>query len=62
MKKRGWADYEQLLRPVFHFFGVEKEFLDFFENTIASALKSCMINFFLDPEKVKEPVFLELKI
>ena len=31
--------------PFFHFFGVKNFFLNFFENTIASALKSCIILF-----------------
>ena len=34
--KKVWADYEQLLRPVFSLFRGQKIF--FFENTIASAL------------------------
>ena len=50
--KRVWADYEQLLRPVFHFFSVKKFIFYFFENTIASALKSCIFNtFFTKIEK-----------
>ena len=59
--KRVWADYEQLLRSVFSLFGGQKKSKFSFENTIASALKSCKIpflqKFFLqnfDPEKVKK--------
>ena len=52
----------------FQFFRVKKNFENFFENTIASALKSCIIknikkiskNFFY-PEKVKKPVFFRAK-
>ena len=42
--KRVWADYEQLLRPVFFSFSGPKKIWIFFciENTIASALKSCI--------------------
>ena len=56
-KKRIWADYEQLLRPVFSlFFGKKKKKI---EHIIASALKSYIIPilqkiyiyFFLNPEK-----------
>ena len=32
------------LGPFFHFFGVKKNVLNIFENTIASALKSYIIN------------------
>ena len=52
----------------FHFFGVKKFFLNFFENNMASALKSCIRiykkkikNFFFDLEKVKKPVFVRAK-
>jgi hypothetical protein len=45
-KKRVWADYEQLLRPVFPLFWGQNFFNFFFENTIASALKSCMVKIF----------------
>ena len=44
-KKRLGADYEQLLRAVFSSFRGQIFFLNFFENTIASALKSCIIPF-----------------
>ena len=42
LKKRVWADYEQLLRVFFHVFRDKKnvEFLK--KNFIASALKSCI--------------------
>ena len=43
-KKKFRADYEQLLRMFFSFF--RGQFFFFFENTIASALKSCMISLF----------------
>ena len=43
-KKIG-VDYEQLYRAVFLMFLGSKESSNFFENTIASALKSCAINF-----------------
>ena len=40
-EKRIWADYEQLLSPVFFTFSGSKQYFEFFfENTIASALKS----------------------
>ena len=38
VKKRGWADYKQLLRPVFSLFRGK----NFLKNTVASALKSCI--------------------
>ena len=41
-EKRVWVDYEQLLRHVFSLFQGQKNILKFFENTIASALKSCI--------------------
>ena len=49
--KRVWADYKQLLRPVFSLFRGQKKnlnqkkILNFFENTIATALKSYIILF-----------------
>ena len=43
-KKRWVADCEQLLREVFSCFQGQIFFLNFFENTIASALKSCIID------------------
>ena len=43
--KRVWADYKQLLRPVFSLFRGQKNFKIFFENTIATALKSYIILF-----------------
>ena len=42
-----WADYERLLRPVFSLFRGQKFFLNFFENNIASAMKSYIIRFFI---------------
>ena len=42
-EKMVWADYEQLLRPVFSLFWGQKNIKNFFENTIASALKSYII-------------------
>ena len=44
----------------FHVFGVKKFLFNFFENMIASALKSCMINYyyyfyFFAPENMKKP-------
>ena len=62
-KKMVWADYEQLLRPVFSIFRVNI----FFENNLASALKSCIkpffliSKFFLSPDKVKKTSFLRAK-
>ena len=50
--------------PFFHFFGIKKNFENFFENTIASALKSCIIIFkfsFWGSEKVKKQVFFRAK-
>ena len=44
-KKRVGTDYEQLLSAFFHVFGVKIFIFIFFENTIASALKSCIIPF-----------------
>ena len=51
--------------PFFHFYRVKKRFYFFFENTIASALKSYIISFlqkkfvfnFLNPKKWKNQVF-----
>ena len=44
--KKVWADYEQLVRPVISLFKGEKIlFFYFFENTVAYALKSCIIPF-----------------
>ena len=40
--KRVWANHEQLLGPVFSFFRGQNIFWFFFENTLASALKSCI--------------------
>ena len=40
LEKRVWADYEQLLRTVFSLFRGQNFSIFFFENTIASALKS----------------------
>ena len=40
LKKRVWADYEQLLRVFFSCFQGQKKFLKFFKNIVASALKS----------------------
>ena len=39
--KKVWADYEQLLREVFSTFCGQKKKI-FFENIVASALKSCI--------------------
>ena len=39
--KKVWADYEQLLREVFSTFCGQKK-KNFFENIVASALKSCI--------------------
>ena len=63
--KRVWADYEQFLRPVFSLFWGQKSFWNFFENTIAFALKSCIIpfswkfflNFLLTPKTWKKQFF-----
>jgi hypothetical protein len=41
VKKKVWGGYEQLLRPFFFFHG-QKINLKFFENIVASALKSCI--------------------
>ena len=47
----------------FHFFGAKILIFNFFENTVASALKSCIIRFIqkfkekIDPEKVKKQFF-----
>ena len=47
----------------FHFFGAKIFIFYFFENTVASALKSCIILFIqkfkekIDPEKVKKQFF-----
>ena len=38
VKKKVWADYEQLLRPVFLSFYGQKINLKFFENIVGSAL------------------------
>ena len=40
--KKVWADYEQLLREVFSTFCGQKRKKKFFENIVASALKSCI--------------------
>ena len=40
--KKVWADYEQLLREVFLTFCGQKIKKKFFENIVASALKSCI--------------------
>ena len=40
VKKKGWADYEQLLRPVFlSFHGQKINLKFFFENIVGSALQ-----------------------
>ena len=39
-EKRVWADYEQLLRPIFSLFRGQKNFLKKFKNILATALKS----------------------
>ena len=42
-ENRVWTDYEQLLRPIFLVFRGQKIYsFYFFENTTASALKSCI--------------------
>ena len=41
-KKKVWADYEQLLRPVFLVFMDKKLIYNFFENIVGFALKSCI--------------------
>ena len=41
VKKKFGADYEQLLWPFFFSFHGQKINLNFFENTVASALKIC---------------------
>ena len=41
-EKRIWADYEQLLRPVFSLFRGQKKFNLKKKNTTASVLKSCI--------------------
>ena len=44
-EKKVWADYEQLLRTFFFMFsGAKNVFNFFFENVVASALKSCIIS------------------
>ena len=50
--KRVWADYEQLLRPVFSLFRGQKKSKFFFENTLMAAMKSRIIPFLL--KKLKE--------
>ena len=40
--KKVWADYEQLLKPVFLSFYGQKVNLRFFENILGSAQKSCI--------------------
>jgi hypothetical protein len=40
--KNVWAYYEQLLRPVFSSFYEQKINLNFFENIVGFALKSCI--------------------
>ena len=40
LKKRVWADYEQILRVFFHVFRGKKMLNFFKENIVASALKS----------------------
>ena len=41
--KKNWADYEQLLKAVFSCFqGQKKTFKIYFENILASTLKSCI--------------------
>ena len=42
VKKKVWADYEQLLRPVFLSFHGQKINLNFFENIVGATLKSCI--------------------
>ena len=43
-EKKVWAYYEQLLRRFFHVFGCKNFFEFFFENVVASSLKSCIIS------------------
>jgi hypothetical protein len=43
LKKKIWADYEQLLRVLFSCFHVQKSKI-FFENIVVSALKSCILS------------------
>ena len=40
--KKVWADYEQLLREVFSTFYEQKKRKLFYENAVASVLKSCI--------------------
>ena len=41
VKKKVWADHEQLLRPVLKFLWTKMN-LEFFENSLGSELKSCI--------------------
>ena len=43
-KKKFRADYEQLLRPVFHVFMGKKKCYNVFKNIVVSALESCIIS------------------
>ena len=63
-KKRSGPILSNFLAWFFHFFGVKKKFKKFFENIIASALKSYIMPFlqffffkFFEPEKVKKRIF-----
>ena len=59
-EKRVWADYEQLLRPVFSLFRGQKIFQKFFENTIRKvALKKGKKKFFFF---LRKTIFLGLKM
>ena len=66
-KKLG-ANYEQFWRAFFSCFGGQKKIQNFFENPIASALKSCTIQFFsflllfLPPKTWKGQFFRDAQI
>ena len=70
LKKRSGPIMSNFLGLFFHFFGFNFFLNFFFENTIASALKSCIIPLsqkkcffnFLNPKKVKNPFFFRAKI
>ena len=61
-KKRSGPILSNFLGWFFHFFGVKKKLKNFFENIIASALKSYIIFFFFKwSEKVKKTGFFRAK-
>ena len=57
--KRGLGRFWATFWWFFHFFGVKKNFKFFFENTIASALKNCIIPFW--PRKHEKNTFFRAK-